>query len=251
MTTDHHRIRLVPIVAAALIASACSMTAPTLQETRKLELSVPPDAMLSINAGAGSLSLRGAPGTDVIEVEAEIWQVTPNDDYTLTLELGDDGAPRLVSNTGSGADRDHIDLDVRVPASISLDVTDGSGSLVITGVAGPLTVDDGSGSIRIEDIGADVTIEDGSGSLQVKNTGGHLRIEDGSGSITVNDTAGDVTIMDNSGGISVTETAGVVTIGDGSGSISVDGAEDFKLLGDGSGSVELKNIRSARAPGDS
>jgi len=249
MILRHHLIPFTLIAAATFASTACSTTAATLQETRQLELSVSPDALLAIDAGAGSLSLRGAPGTDIIRIEAEIWQVEPSDNYTLTLELGEDGSARLVSNTGSGANQDHINLDIRVPASLRLEVNDDSGSMQIAGLAGPLTVEDGSGSIRIENIGADVTIKDGSGSLRVENTGGRLRIEDGSGSITVSNTVGDVTITDDSGSISVTGTAGVVTIRDGSGSISIDGAEDFKLLGDGSGSVELLNIGRKMKPG--
>jgi len=244
VNTGHHSIRLALLAGATLLLAACTATGPTLQETRQLELSIPADTLLRIDAGAGSLSLRGDAGTDVIRVEAEIWQVTPNDDYTLSLELDDNGAARLVTSPGAGTTDDRIDLDIRVPQSIRLDATDGSGSLEIYGVSGPLFVRDGSGSIRIEDTGADVTIQDGSGSLRVENTDGNLRIDDGSGSITVRNTAGDVTITDNSGSISVSDTAGVVTIRDGSGSIDVDGAEDFELLEDGSGSVNIDNIRN-------
>ena len=244
MNSGHHSIRLALLAGATLVLTACTTTGPTLQETRQLELSIPADTLLRIDAGAGSLSLRGDAGTDVIRVEAEIWQLTPSDDYTLTLELDDNGAARLVTRTDAGATEDRIDLDIRVPESIRLNATDGSGSLEITGIAGPLFIRDGSGSIRIEDTGDDITIQDGSGSLRVDNTDGNLRIDDGSGSITVGNTAGDVTITDTSGSMSVTDTTGVVTIRDGSGSIEVDGAEDFELLEDGSGSVNTDNIRN-------
>ena len=246
MKEVQHRGKLALIGIASIVLASCTPTGPTLQETRQLELSIPAGTLLRIDAGAGSFSLRGEPGTEVIQVEAEIWQVTPRDDYTLTLERDDNGAARLVTRTDAGATEDRIDLDIRVPESIRLDVTDGSGSLEISGVSGPLFVRDGSGSIRIEDTGADITIQDGSGSLRVENTDGHLRIEDGSGSITAINTAGDVTITDESGSISVTNTTGVVTISDGSGSIDVDGAEDFELLEDGSGSVNVDNIRGDR-----
>lgn len=253
-----HRIRFTLIAAVTLVLTACTATGPTtsqttrqttgqtLQETRQLELAIPADTLLRIEAGAGSLSLHGEAGTDVIRVEAEIWRVTPGDDYTLTLELEDNGAARLVTRGGAGATDERIDLDIRVPESIRLDVSDGAGSLEIAGIAGPLFVRDGSGSIRIDDIGADITIQNDSGSLRVENTDGHLRIEDGPGSITVRNTAGDVVISDGAGSISVTGTAGVVTISDASGSISVDGAEDFELLDDGGGRVNLENIRSNR-----
>lgn len=246
MNTDHQLIRLTLIATALGILTACTTAGPKLQETRQLELAIPADTLFRIDAGAGSLSLQGEAGRDVIRVEAEIWQLTPSDDYTLTLELEDNGTARLVTSSGAGAADERIDLDIRVPEPIRLDVTDGSGSLEIAGITGPLFVRDGSGSIRIEDTGADITIQDGSGSLRVDNTGGQLRIEDSSGSITVSNTAEDVAITDDAGSISVSETGGVVTISDGSGSISVDGAEDFELLRNGSGSVNVDNIRSNR-----
>lgn len=246
MTPDHSCIRLFILAAAILGSSACSTAEPMLQETRELELSVASDATLIIDAGAGSLSLQGVPGAEVIAVTAEIWQVAPNDEYTLTLELDETGTAHLVSqtDTGLGANRDRVDLDIFVPASTALDITDGSGSMQISALTGPLRVEDGSGSLRIDDVGGDVTIDDDSGSLRVEKIAGELRITDGSGSITVRDAGGSVTIDDGSGSISVTDAAGVVTVDDGSGSIDVDGAQDFELLDDGSGSVNLRNIRS-------
>lgn len=245
MIPSMNSIRL-PLMFAALIAAAgCTFADPELQETRELELSVSPGSRFFVDAGAGSLVLRGDSGADRIHVKAEIYQVEPGDNYTLSLEADGDGIARLVSEIEPrlGKNNDRIDLEIRVPRSLEVDLTDGSGSISIAGVAGPLVVDDGSGSLKIEDIGADVTIDDGSGSIGVENVQGNLRIEDGSGSITVRQTAGDVMIDDGSGSIDVDDIGGIVTVRDGSGSINVDGAADFELLSDGSGSVNVSNLR--------
>ncbi|MDX1626113.1 MAG: hypothetical protein R3323_06335 [Wenzhouxiangellaceae bacterium] len=208
--------------------AACSFSAPTLQETRELELTVAPDTRLVLDVGAGSLSVEGEAGLDEIIVVAEVWQVAANDDYTLTLEAGTDGEARLVAEAGSSivGNSDRIDLTIRVPSTLSLYVSDGSGSIRIERVAGDVKIDDGSGSIHLASIGGDIVIDDGSGSIVVEDAGGDVNIEDGSGSITVSD------------------AGGVVRISDGSGSITVNGAEDFELLEDDSGSVSTKGIRS-------
>ena len=233
-------------VAAALVSTACSMTSPTLQETRELELTVSPETTFIVDAGSGSLSVQGEAGLEMIMVEAEIWQVTANEDYTLTLEADGDERARLVADTDSGFGRnnDHIDLSIRVPDSLSVRVNDGSGSIRVRDLAGSVDIEDGSGSIDITQIGGDVTLDDGSGSIAIDNVDGNIRIDDGSGSITIAGTGGDVRIDDDSGSITVRNTGGKVAVGDGSGSITVDGAADFELLEDGSGSVNLDNIRS-------
>ncbi|MGB0513515.1 MAG: DUF4097 family beta strand repeat-containing protein, partial [Wenzhouxiangellaceae bacterium] len=212
---------------------------------RELELTISPGSRLVVDAGAGSLVLQGDPGADRIHVTAEIYQVEPSDNYTLTLEADGDETTRLVSEIDSrfGVNKDRIDLEIRVPNTLEVKLTDGSGSIKVTDIAGPLTIEDRSGSISIENVGADVMIDDGSGSIQVENVAGNLTIEDGSGSITVRGAGGDVTIDDGSGSIDVNDTGGVVTVSDGSGSINVDGAADFELLSDGSGSVNVSNLR--------
>ena len=223
------RLLAMSLTAIAVMASsACTMTQPTLQETRELELSVPPDSRFTIDAGAGSLALQGEAASDVIRVTAEIYQVEPNDNYLLSLGALEDGGSALIAIAGDrrSPGNDRIDLSIRVPESLQVSIRDGSGSLSVSDLAGGLVIDDGSGSMRVENIGGNVVIDDGSGSISVRNVDGDLTIDDGSGSITARD------------------ISGKVTVDDASGSINVDGAADFELIDDGSGSVNLDNIRS-------
>ncbi|MGK7297443.1 MAG: hypothetical protein ACNS61_16755, partial [Candidatus Wenzhouxiangella sp. M2_3B_020] len=211
------------------------MRQPTLQETRQLELTVPPDMLFAIEAGSGSLSVQGEAGLEMIMVEAEIWHVSANENYTLTLQADGDERARLVSEaaSGFGGNNDRIDLSIRVPSSLALRITDGSGSIRVRNLAGKVDIEDGSGSIDITRVGGDVTLDDGSGSISIDNVDGSIRIDDGSGSITVASTGGDVRIDDDSGSITVRNTGGKVAVSDASGSITVDGAGDFELLEDG------------------
>ncbi|MBL38741.1 MAG: hypothetical protein CMP07_10085 [Xanthomonadales bacterium] len=219
---------------AAVICTACSFSAPTLQETRELETPIADGGRFEIDAGAGSLTLTGDDTADAIRVLAEIYQTAANDDYTLTLELQDGNRARLVADaaTSLGGGSDRIDLSITVPRRLGV------------------TIVDGSGSLRVESLIGDVDIEDGSGSIRVSDIQGGVVLDDGSGSIVVTDIAGDVSIDDGSGSISVTNVGGKVTVSDGSGSIDVDGAGDFELVDDGSGSVSTRNVRNRNAGGE-
>lgn len=228
MSTFASLPRLLAAASAALICTACSFSSPTLQETRELRTPIPDGGRFEIDAGAGSLTLKGDAALDAIEVRAEIYQVSANDDYTLTLELQDGNRARLVADAGSsfGGGSDRIDLSITVPAQLEITINDGSGSIRVETLVGDLRIDDGSGSIRVSDIQGSATIEDGSGSISVTGVSGNVSIDDGSGSISVGD------------------IGGKVSVSDGSGSIDVDGADDFELVDDGSGSVSTRNIRS-------
>lgn len=227
MFAINSKTRAATIAAATLFASACSMSSPTLQETRELQTRIADGGRFEIDAGAGSLTLIGDENADAIQVQAEIYQTAANDDYTLTLDLQDGNRARLVADAAStfgGSDR--IDLSITVPETLSVTIVDGSGSIQVEALIGALNIDDGSGSIRVSDIRGGVVIEDGSGSIVVTGVSGNVSIDDGSGSISIKD------------------AGGKVSVSDGSGSIDVDGADDFELLDDGSGSVSTRNIRS-------
>jgi len=216
------------VALAAMLCTACSSSSPVLQETRELEAGIAEGGRFEIDAGAGSLTLRGDANSNVIQVQAEIYQVNAGDNYTLTLELKDDNQARLVADAASsfGGGSDRIDLSITVPERLEV------------------TIFDGSGSLRVDTLRGNLDIEDGSGSIRVSGIQGNVVIEDGSGSIVVNDVSGNVTVDDGSGSISVMNTGGKVAVSDGSGSIDIDGANEFELVDDGSGSVSTRNIRS-------
>lgn len=206
-------------------------------EARDLRLDASGLDELAIDAGAGSLEIRGDDRTDEIFVSAKITvpgagadeaQSLIEDHLVLALERVD-GRAVLNSYFSDEMPRGHdgagVGLEVRVPASLALDVRDGSGSL------------------GIRDVRADIRVEDGSGSITLDRAGGDVEIDDGSGSITVDDVAGSIRIVDGSGSILVRRVAGSVTIDDGSGSVDVrDVDADLVIEDDGSGSLKFANI---------
>lgn len=207
-------------------------------EVRDLVIEADQIQTLDIDAGAGSLVVRGDSSAKRITVTATITVPEGDEakarrqlerDMTLTLEPKGDRAvleAYFESRMLDWADQPRIDLDIGVPRRLGLVVDDGSGSIEISAIDGPVQIDDGSGSLTLTDAGSNVDIDDGSGSIRIAGAGGDVRITDGSGSI------------------SIERVAGSVFLDDGSGSITVDDvARDLIVDESGSGGVRYDNVR--------
>jgi len=224
------------IVMAMFVVSLAQADSSNYTEVRELTLQSAGLTEFVIDAGAGSLVVTGADGAADIMVTATIIIEEKNEkdalkliEKRLDLQLERDGERAELKSGFNSAwhwDGDAtIDLDVRMPAGIALNVDDGSGSTTISGVTG------------------DVLIDDGSGSIQVTNAGS-VTVDDGSGSIKVSAASGDVFIIDGSGTIEIQGVGGSVRIEDGSGNIRVDDVEkDLIIVDDGSGGVTFTNVR--------
>ena len=212
-----------------------------------------------IVAGAGKLEIRGYPDLDEIRIRGRacasdqetldgIQLETGRDGNEISIEAQQAGGGRLFSVTlfnkkllsGSG----FLDLEIDVPVSLGLDITDGAGSVAIRDT-GTLLLNDGSGSVRIANVTGDVSVRDGSGSVELHHISGDVEVKDGSNSFSIADVAGSVRIQDGSGSIKVQRVARNVTVtNDGSGSIWVSQVEgEFVVKRDGSGSVHHQDVR--------
>ena len=226
------------IVMAMFAASLAQAESGNYTEVRDLTLQSAGLTEFVIDAGSGSLVVTGVDGVAEIMVTATIIIEDTNEkdalkliEKRLDLQLERDGdRAELKSGFNSSWHWDGnaaIDLDVRMPAGIALNVDDGSGSTTISGVMGDVLVDDGSGSIHVTNAGS-------------------VTVDDGSGSITVSAASGDVHIIDGSGTIEIQGVGGSVRIEDGSGHIRVEDVEkDLIIEDDGSGGVTFSNVRGS------
>jgi hypothetical protein len=217
---------------AMFVASLSNAAWNGYTEDRNLELDTQGINTFEINAGAGSLTVRGIADLGSIQVDAKINVPDEGEDKAkkliaedlkLSLNKVRDRA-RLEAHfdhkSWGFGDQPSIDLDVRVPHGLALIVDDGSGSLKIINVNADVSIDDGSGSIEIEQADS-VVVDDGSGSIKIVRVRGDVSIEDGSGSITVEHVGGSVTIDDGSGGIKVNDVEhDLIIVDDGSGGLS-------------------------------
>jgi hypothetical protein len=241
----------------ALLLSAPAVAADRYEEHRTLSLDATGIRIVDIEVGAGALEVTGDETASEIRLDAVLWiEDAPQDPervrkalarhVEVSLERDGDRA-RVVTVTddpGIGYTLPHVDVRLVVPHSVSLGLTDRSGWIRVSRIAGNVEIRDGAGSITLAEIGGHVAIDDDSGSIDVTGVAGRLGIEDGSGSIGVQDVEGDLAIDDGSGSITVRNVAGSVTIRDGSGSILVAGVgHDLHVLEAGSGAVSFSDVR--------
>ncbi|MBN2400097.1 MAG: DUF4097 family beta strand repeat protein [Candidatus Aminicenantes bacterium] len=232
------------IVLFAILIFIAALTSFYAAENREsLNLAAAGLQSLDIDCGAGYLKVQGVDGLEQIEVSALLVVRGIADSelaefkkefVTVTLKKDMDRAvliAKIKSNFSlpklfSGVSEARIDLDIRVPLRLSLEI------------------DDGSGDVDIRDCDGNVKLEDGSGDMHLTHIRGHVDIEDGSGDIELNDAGNDVDIDDGSGQISLHHIRGSVEVDDGSGDIVIDGAEkDVTIDEAGSGNVDITNVK--------
>jgi len=241
-----------------LLSMLTFVFASDFQSKKVLTLSAEDIEEFSIHSGSGKLSIEGDASLEKIQVKALISikglsaskaKKFLKDHVNLRLEKIGKKAKLVAkiennfSGIFSGFSNARIDLEVRIPHNLDLDIDDGSGGIIVRDTKGKLKIEDGSGSIRISNNRGDVYIDDGSGSLEVEKVKGNVEIEDGSGSITCGNIAGDVQIDDGSGEMSIKKVTGKVVIWDGSGAIKIRDIDgDVIIKEDGSGGVSIRGV---------
>jgi hypothetical protein len=237
----HMRILQILSIFTLGLASTSSVA---YEEVRELALDASGVASFNIDAGSGSLDIVGVPGAREITLTATIRVPGTSEakalrkieeDMTLTLEANSDGAElnaRFKSGFFGWGRTRSIDLEVRVPESMTLIIDDGTGSIDIENVRGDLTIDDGTGSLTLINVGGDVDVRDGTGSISISGVGGNISVDDGTGSIDIRGVNGSVTLDDGAGSISVEDVE-----------------EDLIIVAEGAGSLTYENVRgSVREP---
>jgi hypothetical protein len=216
-------------------------------QQKELRLSASSLKKLDIEAGAGSLTVKGSEQTTEISVTADIYTHSRSSE-NYEFELSDSGSTAFLiaksSNSSSwGGNSPRIDIVVTIPARMMLEINDGSGSIDISDIIGSVNIDDGSGAIKLNDIIGNVSIKDGSGKITLTEIDGNLSIDDGSGSIYARGISGNANIEDGSGDLTVRNVKGTIIIDDGSGDITVEDAGGLKIIESGSGGLKVNNVK--------
>lgn len=154
-----------------------------------------------------------------------------------TFRMRDDGRFGGNWNGGrrmkvwSGADFEAaVDLVIRVPANVALDLHVAVGNVTATGVTRGLDIDTHSGSVQTADTRGPLDIDTGSGEVEVRTHAGDLRVDTGSGDVDVSDVTG----------------ARLISLDTGSGSILLDGcvATESLKVDTGSGRIVATQIEA-------
>lgn len=242
-------IALLALSAPALAYDSCAFRAP-----RNLDLQAAGIKTLVVQARAGQLQIRGQAGLAQVQARGTACASRQQDLAQIRLVQRREGERLIIaveipesSGLGLGNVQRSLDLELRVPARLALEVTDSSGDASVSGVAA-LQVEDSSGALRIADIPGAVRVEDNSGDIEVRNVGALHVPRDNSGDVRVSDVRGDVRVdQDGSGELRFSDIGGSVTVGsDGSGGIAADNVGGaFTVRSDGSGGIEHQGVRGA------
>lgn len=254
------------LVVALVLAAAWTPSAAAQQAQREVEETIDASGAsgITIIAQAGELVIRGE-STSTVTASGTIRSRSESglDRAQLITKRDGDRVTVRVEIEDGRRDRTSLDLVVRVPNDVALEVVDSSGDAEIEGTAA-VKVTDSSGDLTLTDVGGAVRVTDSSGNLTIDGVEGDVRITDSSGDVRVSgingvarvdvDSSGDIEIegvngnveigADSSGDIDVRDVEGSVTVGqDGSGSIRVRSISgDFTVGQDGSGDVRHQDV---------
>lgn len=244
------------LVVSTLILFSTSAFAADCAHHADRSFNVDRDGIKSLVAKLGStdLRVRGVDGLARIEVQARACASNAGDLDRLVIEQHRDGERLVIATERSndswsislfGSSYAYLDLEIRVPRDLSLQINSGSGDVDARGLAS-LDYSAGSGDLDVADIAGELKVETGSGDVEGSGLGRlHLR-STGSGDYNLRDIHGDVEVGDvGSGDLDFRKVAGSIRVGEvGSGDLDFsDVGGDVSIDSIGSGDVSVNDVR--------
>lgn len=242
---------ILVLVPLAALADDCEFRAD-----RALDVDAKGLSLLKLDTGAGDLVVEGVPGLAKVEIRGKACASNQDTLSHIQLVQETEGSTATVGTkipTGDngwtlfGGDYAYMDVRVRMPAGLKLDLRDSSGDLEVSRLNNGLDLKDSSGDIRLHDIIGTVNVTDTSGDIDVRGIGGDFTVlSDSSGDITVSDVKGNAVVeQDSSGDISLRHVTGSAHVDrDSSGDIDFSEIGGDAVVGvDGSGDIVADGVR--------
>ncbi len=240
---------LVTVFSTSAFADDCAFKAK-----RDLDLPAAGLSRFTLQTQAGDLRIVGVAGLATVELRGRACAASAEQLEKLQLQHRSSG-DRLDVNTTAPEDKEaklfgsnyaYIDLEVRLPQALALELTDSSGDIAITD-AGAIDLTDSSGDIIIRDPRGDVRVRDTSGDIEIGEAQGNVVVtSDSSGDIEIEGARLDVTVEgDSSGDIQIRKVSGNARVDrDSSGDIRFRGIGGDAEVGiDSSGSVHADGVK--------
>jgi len=259
-------LMLAAVSGAAFADHDCRFSAE-----RNLDIDAAGLQRLVLALGSSDLHAEGVAGLKRIEVRGKACASDESwlKELTVDQERGSDRVT-VSANKNSptrihmwGSSYAYIDLNVRLPAELALDIDDGSGDAIVSNVAS-LKLVAGSGDVDVRHVAGDMVVRLGSGDVIADDTG-NLAIErSGSGDVRATKVRGDVKVGHvgsgdlrfdgvkggvsiesvGSGDVMVEQAGGTVEVGSiGSGDVTVNGVGGvFIVHAAGSGDLRHKQV---------
>lgn len=239
---------------------------------RKLDIDPAGLKTLAFTLHSSDLRATGVQGLKQIEVRGRACASEEAWLSELDLEQARGGdrvtvSPRRPDRSSNfnmfGSNYAFIDIEVRLPANLPLQIDSGSGDATVSDVAA-VNFDTGSGDMRVDHVAGAVTVKLGSGDIIADNIGsldiqragsgdvhattvhGEIKVGHvGSGDLTFRDVQSGVTVESiGSGDLVADRVGGDVTVGSiGSGDVTVDGVKGaFTVQHAGSGDIHHHDV---------
>lgn len=236
---------------AAIAADDCAF-----RVERTLDIDANGVDTLKLDTGAGDLDVKGVPGLARIEIRGKACASDEASLAALQLTQRREGnvaiAATEIPDLGSGIKLfgiryAYIDVEVRLPAALALELRDSSGDIQIVGLRKGIDLTDSSGDIDLREIAGAVRIRDTSGDIEVDGVEGKVTIDaDSSGDIELRGVRGDAYVRnDSSGDVKFRRISGSARIdNDSSGDIVFDDiGGDASVGNDSSGDINADHVR--------
>ncbi|MDR3389153.1 MAG: DUF4097 family beta strand repeat-containing protein [Rudaea sp.] len=266
-------MRLVSCLILCLFAGSAFAAFPcSYSAERNLDIDPAGLHALVLKLGSSDLKARGVPGLARIEVRGKACASEESKLAALTIDQSRNGDRLTVTpNQASaqtfsvfGSNYAYIDLEVRVPATLpvevkassgdadiadiaALDFDSHSGDLIVHHVSSDVVVEVHSGDVKADDLGSLEVRRAGSGDVHARNVHGEVKVGHiGSGDLGFDDVAKSVRVESvGSGDITVNRAGGDVVIGSiGSGDVNVsDIGGDFTVQSAGSGDIHHHGVK--------
>lgn len=239
------------LLALPLAANAelpCKFTA-----ARNADLDAAGLKTLALTLGSSDLDIQSVPGLNRIEVRGTA--CASDDGWLKDLQLsakreGDRAVVDVENDHNSitislfGSSYAYLKLQVRVPATLPVNVDSGSGDVHASNLAA-LDFDSGSGDLTADHITGALSLRLGSADAKVREVGSVHLHETGSGDVQIDTVHGDVRADESgSGDLGFRNVSGSVSVGEtGSGDVTLEQiGRDAEVGSTGSGDVSATGV---------
>jgi len=194
------------------------------QFERKFQVS--PGGTLSLETDAGSVSVTGASGNEVVVMARIEGRDRDVEAFTIDAKQNAGGvevtgrAPKSFWRMLRGSDFD-VEFIITVPKEYNLRLNTSGGNLHVADLKGKVEGGTSGGNIQLKQIEGMTTVETSGGDIQAEGLKGNLSAETSGGSVKVRNVTGSVIAETSGGNIVVEEVDGKVSAETSGGNVSV------------------------------
>jgi DUF4097 and DUF4098 domain-containing protein YvlB len=212
---------------------------------------------LDVDSRSGNVVVEGQDVDQVtVQIVAHVWEESAEaadgviDHLVAGIREGEGSlSVRMPELPGAGrwmffGRGPRIDYAITVPRRTSCTISNRSGRVEVSRIAGPVQIDQRSGRTTVRAIASDVNVGSRSGSTEVEDVSGAVRVSAHSGKAIVRGAGGDVSVSCHSGAVQVERVEGSLQARSHSGRIAASDIAGDTQIDAKSGAILLTNGRA-------